>query len=408
MMISSDEVIFSDNKKIAFKNFEDFCEIPEISHLLKDPEVLAWLMPKPRPSVQALAMVYVAKHSAELSFDFEEYKTEVPKAQQQDIDFNFVRKMLPRTKFNTGVTHWDLHFEQPESTEPQGNNAYITYFSGRYILGLLALIRSLRRFSDKKIIVLCSETEPLDFLLKEENLEIVRMKPIENPNSHGQARFKDTYNKLKIFDFLEYDKLIYIDSDCLILKNIDELFNLKTEISAAPDWGLKYANGFNSGVIVFTPSVELRTLIFDSLTKDINSSDGGDQGFLNEVLKDKITYIAPRYNYLKRNYDKRSWSFDKENISILHYVGKKPWDILDFDPTYENLNQLWLEVLSKEDLILLYKFNKVFASRREQKKAKVVVTTKPKKENPKEKPKENPKERSYIRKFLKYLWNKLP
>lgn len=299
--------------------------------------------------------------------------------------------------------------------QKKGNYAYITYFSGRYILGLIALIRSIRNFTNTKIIVLCSENENTELLLKEKNIEIFKIKPISNPNSHGQSRFKDTYNKLRIFDFIEYDKLVYIDSDCIVLKDIDKLFNLRTEISAAPDWGLKYAEGFNSGVIVFTPSEKLKNLIYDSLQKDVASSDGGDQGFLNAILKDKITYISPEFNYLKRNFDKRSWVYDKDNISVLHYVGIKPWDILDFDPKYESLNEIWLNTLSKEDLLTLFRFSKVFASRRSLKinealknREQEIKALKVRISKQNTKPKQKEKNKSYIRTFLINIWNKLP
>ena len=415
LTIHSDEIIFSPSRKVKFDSFESYCEIPEIVELIKNSETLAWIMPKPRPSVYALAMVYAGLDSDEIEFNFKEYQSLIKDEKQQDIDLNFVRKHLESTQIKTESLQWKLHFEKPIDSEITGKNAYITYFSGRYILGLIALIRSIRRFSDTKIIVLCADNENTSLLIKEQNIEIFKIRPISNPNAHGQSRFKDTYNKLRIFDFVEYDKLIYIDSDCIVLKNIDLLFNLKTQISAAPDWGLKYAQGFNSGVLVFTPSEELKNLIDEGLKNNIASTDGGDQGFLNEVLKDKITYIPPEYNYLKRNYDKRSWIFDKENISILHYVGVKPWDILDFDPKYESLNQLWLDVLNKEDLLILFKFSKIYASRRSAKfnetlknKDLEIKSLKALKKVAKPAEKTKRKNKSYIRNFLIKIWNKLP
>lgn len=365
IFVERNAIYLGANTPHHFNNFEEFCCIEEFQCLIKRPEILSWLMPKPRPSVFALAMVYAGQNSNKIEFDFDEYLKCIPKESQRDVDFNFVKNNIPNVKINTNNPIWSIKFEKvPTSCHKEGKFAYITYFSGRYILGLIALIRSIRRFSDKEIIVLCNEDEFVEPLHSEENISIIRIEQIENPNSNGQSRFKDTYNKLKIFDFTDYDKLIYIDSDCIVLKNIDRLFSLETSISASPDWGLKYSKGFNSGVIVFTPSEDLRSKIKAGLTSNVTSSDGGDQGFLNEVLKDTISYLSPEFNYLKRSYDKRSWVFDIQNISILHYVGIKPWDVLDFDPTYEELNSLWLEMLNKQDLILLYKFSKTFASRR--------------------------------------------
>lgn len=118
---------------------------------------------------------------------------------------------------------------------------------------------------------------------------------------------------------------------------------------------------------------------------------------------------------MKRIFDKRSWIFDRENISVLHYVGIKPWDILDFDPKYESLNQIWLNTLNKEDLLTLFRFSKIYASRRslkfnetlknrerEIKALKLTIS----KQNTK--PKQKEKNKSYIRNFLINIWNKLP
>ena len=159
--------------------------------------------------------------------------------------------------------------------------------------------------------------------------------------------------------------MIYIDSDCILLKNIDFLFEINEEIVACPDWGLEYKQFFNSGVIIFTPSHKILEKITNGIEKNIVSYDGGDQGFLNKVLN--IKFLPPEFNTLKRTYEKRPWVFDEENIYILHFVGVKPWDPLDYDPKYESIYYLWISILEKEDLIYLYKYNKIYTVRRIEK-----------------------------------------
>lgn len=336
---------------------------------VNDPEILAWLMPKPRPSHVALTLAYLTKKTSKIVFDSNEYYKLIPNEDQRDIDSAFVRRVNHGALFETGAIEWDSHFAEIKANSSVGNikRAYVTFYSGRYILGLMGLIRSLRRFTNDKIIILHTEDEEKFPLSSESNVELIKIDSVPNPNNHGQQRFRDTYNKLRIFDLLEYDKLIYIDSDCIILKDITELFSIKEEFAAAPDWGLKYGEGFNSGLIVFTPSESLQDLIWSNFKKGVFSSDGGDQGFLNEVLKDRYILLHPKYNTLKRIFDKKSCIFSLENISVLHFVGVKPWEILDLDLPYERLNNVWLSVLEKEDLILLHKFNKVYASRRVKK-----------------------------------------
>ena len=59
--------------------------------------------------------------------------------------------------------------------------------------------------------------------------------------------------KLKIWTLTQYRKCVFIDSDNLVLQNIDELFE-RDEMSAAPDIG--WPDCFNSGVFVFVPSLD--------------------------------------------------------------------------------------------------------------------------------------------------------
>lgn len=62
-----------------------------------------------------------------------------------------------------------------------------------------------------------------------------------------------TFTKLHCWRLLQYQKCVFLDADCLVIKNVDELFE-RDEFSAAPDVG--WPDCFNSGVFVFRPSLE--------------------------------------------------------------------------------------------------------------------------------------------------------
>ena len=49
----------------------------------------------------------------------------------------------------------------------------------------------------------------------------------------------------------QFKKAVFLDADCLVLKNVDELFD-REEFSASTDVG--WPDCFNSGVFVFKPS----------------------------------------------------------------------------------------------------------------------------------------------------------
>lgn len=84
--------------------------------------------------------------------------------------------------------------------------------------------------------------------------------------------------KLHTFRLVQYQKVIYLDADTLVLRPLSHLFELEAPFSAAPDAG--WPDRFNSGVFVCTP--DQRT--FDGLIEMMSergSWDGADQGLLN-------------------------------------------------------------------------------------------------------------------------------
>uniref|UniRef100_A0A0R0JRA3 Hexosyltransferase n=1 Tax=Glycine max TaxID=3847 RepID=A0A0R0JRA3_SOYBN len=136
------------------------------------------------------------------------------------------------------------------------------------------------------------------------------------------------YNKFRLWQLTDYDKIIFIDADLLILRNIDFLFGMP-EITATRNNGTL----FNSGVMV----VELSNCTFKLLMDHINefeSYNGGDQGYLNEIFT--WWHRIPRH----MNFLKHFWVGDEEEkkqmktllfgadppiLYVLHYLGMKPW-----------------------------------------------------------------------------------
>jgi alpha-N-acetylglucosamine transferase len=71
---------------------------------------------------------------------------------------------------------------------------------------------------------------------------------------------------------VQFEKCVFLDADCLVLKNVDELFE-REEFSAVTDIG--WPDCFNSGVFVFRPSLDT----YSSLVKfavESGSFDGNE------------------------------------------------------------------------------------------------------------------------------------
>ena len=106
-----------------------------------------------------------------------------------------------------------------------------------------------------------------------------------------------TFMKIKCWLFQQYTKCVFLDSDCVVLRPIDDLFERK-EFSASPDAG--WPDRFNSGVFVYRPSKETfdglmlhvsqhqasfdGSFLFLSFSLSHLSLSGGDQDILNSFF----------------------------------------------------------------------------------------------------------------------------
>lgn len=89
-----------------------------------------------------------------------------------------------------------------------------------------------------------------------------------------------TFTKLHCWRLVQFKKCVFLDSDCLVVKNSDDLFNHE-EFTAVSDIG--WPDCFNSGVFVFRPSLDTYSRLL-SFAVEQGSFDGGDQGLLNSFF----------------------------------------------------------------------------------------------------------------------------
>lgn len=224
----------------------------------------------------------------------------------------------------------------------------------------MALARSLAKITDVPLLVLHSDPHVPRTLAHLPNVRTKQVKKISNHHNPKQSRFTETLTKLRIFELLEYERVTFIDADCIVLKDIDDLFE-RDGIWAAPDWGIEINADFNSGLLSFSPSAELRNRVYSSLF-DHHSSDGGDQGFLNSMLGEEVKRLPPEYNMLKRLPVYHPNLVDLEDAKVLHFVGDKPWDINQRKREFIAMEKLWLSYLEKEDFRHEFWLNKTFIS----------------------------------------------
>ena len=156
-----------------------------------------------------------------------------------------------------------------------------------------------------------------------------------------------TYYRFLLQDlFPQLSKIIYLDCDLVVLTDIENLYNVDLEgnyIAAVKDIiGIsnKYRLGLNhdycnAGVMIFDLNKfrenDIQKQLFDCAETMGNKLLWQDQDVLNIVLNGKIKILDLSWN-LQCVYDGDVTDFTekelteaKENLKILHYIGKKPW-----------------------------------------------------------------------------------
>ena len=232
--------------------------------------------------------------------------------------------------------------------------AFITYLCNDYFIeGAIALANSIR-FTRSKYPIACMVTSEVTTEGRErltkvgyELLDIERIVP--NRVSGIKDRYKDNswmmFTKLNLWRQLDYEKLVFIDADCLVLQNIDEMMDFPS-VSAVKDVGY---GGISAGVMVLTPGQEAFDDLMSDLESDVYDNTYSDQSYLDWYLKDRKIWneIPITYNVLQKRI-----SFG-HGIKIYHYNGQKPW-INDEDHTCcwrmgnNQIYQLWNQYYKME------------------------------------------------------------
>ena len=175
------------------------------------------------------------------------------------------------------------------------------------------------------------------------------------------------YTKLHIFNLDVYDQILYIDSDCLVKRDLRHLFRIDSKdrkglLAAASD--IFPPDKFNAGVLLIRPSSE----IFDDImskTKELTTYDGGDTGFLNAYYTNWYTEMPPQsrlgfgYNAQRFMYNctytkqPKYWEVGiGSDLAIVHYSSSpKPWQSQsrEKDEIASSASQNQSDWLSEED-----------------------------------------------------------
>ena len=230
-------------------------------------------------------------------------------------------------------------------------HAYVTLVTNEdYAMGALALVRSLRLTeTDADLVVMHTGGAPAQALKPLAALG-ARLVPAELlPTSdafnerhqrarlHANAPFTkgnkpsfhtplDNFAKLRLWQLTEYERVVFIDADAVVVRNIDRLFGYP-EFSAAPNVyeSLADFHRLNSGVFVATPSEATFAAMLARLDQPEAFWRRTDQTFLQAYFP-HWHGLPVFFNMLQYVWFNLPELWDWTSISIVHYQYEKPWE----------------------------------------------------------------------------------
>ncbi|TVU29697.1 hypothetical protein EJB05_21276 [Eragrostis curvula] len=222
--------------------------------------------------------------------------------------------------------------ETHDSPEPK-REAYATILHSEqlYACGAITAAQSIRMAgSDRDLVALVDETISARHrsALESAGWKVRTIRRIRNPRASRHAYNEWNYSKFWLWTLTDYDRVIFLDADLLVQRRMEPLFGMP-EVSATGNNG----SYFNSGVMVVEPCNCTFALLAEHVG-DIESYNGGDQGYLNEVFS--WWHRLPSHaNYMKHFWEgdtaeraaakRRVLAADPPVALAVHFVGMKPW-----------------------------------------------------------------------------------
>lgn len=274
----------------------------------------------------------------------------------------------PNNVVNNLYKFWEKNNVKYEKTArvyyKRNDEAYATLITGNdenYIIGASVLIESIHSKDTTRDIICMVTNEVQDDLLKlyinKPYVKIVKVEKIKEfwfddcgyrRNNDKKKRWGSMMTKLNLWK-LPYTKVLYLDTDTLLLEHMDVFKNEDFSIMAQP--GLNHKQ-FNAGVFLLKPNMKTFEELMSYKTKNHpelynNIIDCTEQALLNDYFKNytKLEVARPEKEYLMTG----------KEVSI-HWITNwcpKPWyghDYTDCNKYYYNLWNTHLENILKRKI----------------------------------------------------------
>ncbi|KAK3002826.1 hypothetical protein RJ639_018857 [Escallonia herrerae] len=277
------------------------------------------------------------------------------------------------------------------------NRAYVTFLAGNkdYVKGVVGLAKGLRKAESAYplvVAVLPDVPEEHRKMLVSQGCIVREIEPVYPPENQtaqfAMAYYVINYSKLRIWEFVEYSKMIYLDGDIQVFGNIDHLFDYadghlyavmdcfcEKNWTDTPQYKLGYCQQcpgkvewpttelgpppplyFNAGMFVFEPKISTYNDLLVTL-KVTPTTSFAEQDFLNMFFRDVYCPIPPIYNLVLALLWRHPENIELEEVRVVHYCadGAKPWRYTGNEENMQRedikmLVKKWWDIYSDESL----------------------------------------------------------
>lgn len=140
-----------------------------------------------------------------------------------------------------------------------------TTFVVQYFKMAVVNSRRLRRFQTTDhadIVIMIHKELAVASVIARLQQDGIIIKPVDIVEAHGDLTWHLSLTKLRVFELEEYERIIYLDADGLVMKNLDHLFALPSisQIATPRAYWLKQPY-LNSAFLVLTPNKAIMGLL---------------------------------------------------------------------------------------------------------------------------------------------------
>ena len=276
------------------------------------------------------------------------------------------RDVLPLRGAGVSITASTAAAAAAKETEAQGNRSYVTVLSGLAdatdVQGVLALHASLRHTKAAyPLICLCVDVAEQTRTLLASIGVVVRAVPridvaaLSDGNIEEGQRTDLALSRLHVLGLYDQQRVLFIDTDFLVVRNLDHLFALSCDFAFAPDVGVEFSakrlRMINTGMFLHTPRRQTHEMVLKH--RDV---PGDGTGFLQSYINKnrhtldermRICDLDMTYNLQRKVYyhHPQLWNCMRPYVRAVHFSGLKPWHR---EENYDALFKLWWATLGGE------------------------------------------------------------